>query len=378
MSNSTFINKLSSDELLKRENHREDDFRGGYFRDTTAIIHSYPFRRLKHKTQVFFSPKNDHICTRIEHVMHVASVASAICKGLGLDSDLAWAIGLGHDLGHTPFGHVGEKIINNIRKDSGGFLHELYSLRVVDYLVQYGKGLNLTYAVRDGIVSHCGEKFEQSLSPDFRVKNLKLLKARTHMPSTWEGAVVRMADKISYLGRDIEDAIQLRIIKESEIPQEGSRVVGTTNSEIINTLVDDIIKTSLETGKIAFSDRIYEALLILRDFNYKNIYYSPILAGHVKYFERIIKLLFNYLDEIFKNYGHELPSYAQENNLLAVRFSDYLGKMTNFYTNVDGGFENLVTDYIAGMTDDYAIECVSQIMMPDRLENQFKQFLMVN
>ncbi len=375
---SSFINKLKSEELLQREDHREDDFRGGYFRDTTAIIHSYPFRRLKHKTQVFFSPKNDHICTRIEHVLHVASVASAICKGLNLDSDLAWAIGLGHDLGHTPFGHVGEKIINNIRKDSGGFIHELYSLRVVDYLVQYGKGLNLTYAVRDGIVSHCGEKFEQSLSPDFKIKNLKLLKARTHLPSTWEGAVVRMADKISYLGRDIEDAIQLRIIKESEIPQKGSRVVGTTNSKIINTLVDDIIKTSLETGKIAFSDRVYEALLILRDFNYTNIYYSPILAGHVKYFERIIKLLFNYLDEIFNTYGHELSAYAQENNLLAVRFSDYLGKMTNFYTNVDGGFENLVTDYIAGMTDDYAIECVSQIMLPEQMENQFKQFLMVN
>ena len=378
MPNSKFINKLSSEELLKREEHREDDFRGGYFRDTTAIIHSYPFRRLKHKTQVFFSPKNDHICTRIEHVMHVASVASAICKGLELDSDLAWAIGLGHDLGHTPFGHVGEKIINNIRKDSGGFIHELYSLRVVDYLVQYGKGLNLTYAVRDGIVSHCGEKFEQSLSPDFQVKNLKLLKARTHLPSTWEGAVVRMADKISYLGRDIEDAIQLRIIKESEIPQAGSRVVGTTNSNIINTLVDDIIKTSLKTGTIAFSDRIYDALLILRDFNYKNIYYSPVLAGHVKYFERIIKLLFNYLDGIFKTYGHELAAYAQENNLLAVRFSDYLGKMTKFYTNVDGGFKNLVTDYIAGMTDDYAIECVSQIMLPEQIENQFKQFLMVN
>lgn len=378
MVTNNFKNLLSSEELLKRVNHREDDFRGGYFRDTTAIIHSYPFRRLKHKTQVFFSPKNDHICTRIEHVMHVASVASAICKGLDLDSDLAWAIGLGHDLGHTPFGHVGEKIIDDIRKDSGGFIHELYSLRVVDYLVQYGKGLNLTYAVRDGIVSHCGEKFEQSLIPDFKVKNLEELTARNHYPSTWEGTVVRMADKISYLGRDIEDALQLRIIKVEDIPLSGSKIVGTTNSQIINTLVDDIIKTSINTGKIGFSDRIYEALLVLRDFNYKNIYFSPILSGHNKYFERILKLLFGYLNEIFDSYGHDHEAYVKENNLLAVRFSDYLGKMTNFYTNVDGGFNNLVTDYIAGMTDDYAIECVSQIMMPDRLENQFKQFLMVN
>ncbi len=378
MVRNSFENLLSSGELLKRINHREDDFRGGYFRDTTAIIHSYPFRRLKHKTQVFFSPKNDHICTRIEHVMHVASVASAICKGLDLDSDLAWAIGLGHDLGHTPFGHVGEKIIDDIRKESGGFIHELYSLRVVDYLVQYGKGINLTYAVRDGIVSHCGEKFEQSLIPDFKVKNLEELTARNHYPSTWEGTVVRMADKISYLGRDIEDALQLRIIKVEDIPLAGSKIIGITNSQIINTLVDDIIKTSINTGKIGFSDRIYEALLVLRDFNYKNIYFSPILSGHNKYFERILKLLFGYLNEIFDSYGHDHEAYSKENNLLAVRFSDYLGKMTNFYTNVDGGFNNLVTDYIAGMTDDYAIECVSQIMMPDRLENQFKQFLMVN
>jgi dGTPase len=248
----------------------------------------------------------------------------------------------------------------------------------VDHLIQYGKGLNLTYAVRDGIVSHCGEKFEQSITPDFRVKNLELLKARTHYPATWEGAVVRMADKIAYLGRDIEDAIQLRIIKEDEIPDAGSKVIGTTNSKIISTLVDDIIKTSIKTGEIGFSNEVYEALLVLRDFNYKNIYYNPILSGHIKYFERILKLLFDYLNEIFDSYGHEKEAYKKENNLLAVRFSDYLGKMTDFYTSVDSGFDNIVTDYIAGMTDDYAIECVSQIMMPDQMENQFKQFLMVN
>ncbi len=378
METNKFINRLNSDDLYKRRTHREEDFRGSYFRDTTAIIHSYPFRRLKHKTQVFFSPKNDHICTRIEHVMHVASIASAICKGLDLDSDLAWAIGLGHDLGHTPFGHAGEKIIDGIRKKSGGFIHELYSLRVVDYLIQYGKGLNLTYAVRDGIASHCGEKFEQSIYPDFSIKNLESLKTRDHYPSTWEGAVVRMADKIAYLGRDIEDAIQLRIIKEEEIPEAGSRVVGTTNSKIISTLVDDIIKTSGITGEIGFSDEVYEALLVLRDFNYKNIYYNPILVGHNKYFKRILKLLFDYLNEIFEIYGQDLEAYNKENNLLAVRFSDYLGKMADFYTSVDGGFNNLVTDYIVGMTDDYAIECVSQIMMPDQMEAQFKQFLMVN
>ena len=148
------------DALLKsRKRRRDEDVRGPYYRDTTAIIHSSPFRRLKHKTQVFFAPSNDHICTRMEHVLHVASIASAICRPLGLDSELAWAIGMGHDLGHTPFGHVGERIISKMSEERGlgKFEHEVNSLRVVDFLADNGKGLNLTYAVRDGIVCHNGE-----------------------------------------------------------------------------------------------------------------------------------------------------------------------------------------------------------------------------
>ncbi len=147
-------NRISSDLLEKRKRERQEDIRGSYFRDTTAIIHSSAFRRLKHKTQVFYAPSNDHICTRMEHVLHVASIASTICRPLGLDSELAWAIGMGHDLGHTPFGHTGEKIISEFCLERGllPFEHEVNSLRVVDFLVNSGKGLNLTYAVRDGIV----------------------------------------------------------------------------------------------------------------------------------------------------------------------------------------------------------------------------------
>ncbi|HDQ14725.1 MAG TPA: HD domain-containing protein, partial [Sediminispirochaeta sp.] len=219
-----FVNQLPKEVLLQRRYPRQGDERGDYFRDTTAIIHSYPFRRLKHKTQVFFSPKNDHICTRIEHVMHVASVAAAICRGLDLDADLAWAIGLGHDLGHTPFGHVGEEIMNDLKRDFGGFIHELYSLRVVDHLVNYGRGMNLTYAVRDGIVNHCGEKFEQFIRPDFQEKDLGAIEARDRYPSTWEGTVVRVSDKIAYLGRDLEDAQQLKIIEKADIPEEVARI----------------------------------------------------------------------------------------------------------------------------------------------------------
>ena len=164
-----FMEKLYNDidlELLvKRKNERKEDFRGAFYRDTTAIIHSSPFRRLKHKTQVFFAPSNDHICTRMEHVLHVSSIASTICRPLGLDTELAWAIGMGHDLGHTPFGHVGEVIMDKIcvSKGLGNFEHEVNSLRVVDKLSDNGKGLNLTYAVKDGIVSHCGEHFVQRI-----------------------------------------------------------------------------------------------------------------------------------------------------------------------------------------------------------------------
>ncbi len=373
-----FENKLSREVLRRRLHPRKEDERGHFFRDTTAIIHSYPFRRLKHKTQVFFSPKNDHICTRIEHVMHVASVAAAICRGLDLDTDLAWAIGLGHDLGHTPFGHVGETVMNNLKSERGGFIHELYSLRVVDYLANYGKGMNLTYAVRDGIVNHCGEKFEQSIQPDFEEKELQAIDARDRYPSTWEGAVVRMADKIAYLGRDVEDAVQLKIIQKKDIPAEVVHILGSSNSEIISTLVADVIQYSKEIGSIGFSDQIYHAMKVLKEFNYKSIYLNPLLANYHRYFERILRTLYNYLQEIFYLYGFDVQDYQKEQNLMAVRYADYVKKMKEFYEEVDQSFEDMPFDYLAGMTDDYAMECASEIMIPKKMEHQFDQFLMGN
>jgi len=373
-----FVNRLSDEQMLKRRTPRAEDARGQYFRDTTAIIHSYPFRRLKHKTQVFFSPRNDHICTRIEHVMHVASVAAAICRGLDLNPDLAWAIGLGHDLGHTPFGHVGEEIINDLKKSQGGFIHELYSLRVVDHLVNYGKGLNLTYAVRDGIVNHCGEKFEQHISPDFVEKDLTSITARDSYPSTWEGAVVRMADKIAYLGRDVEDAVQLKIIEKESIPAEISDVLGISNSEIINTLVTDVIVSSKELGAIGFSDRIYQAMRALKDFNYRNIYLNPLLANYHRYFERILSTIYAYLLEIFELYRFDQKKYQGEQNLVAVRYGDYTRKMRQFYEEHDKGYEQMPFDYLAGMTDGYAMECASEIMVPRKMEHEFDSFLLGN
>lgn len=366
-----FTNPLSDEELKSRLDPRHEDLRGHYFRDTTALVHSYPFRRLKHKTQVFFAPRNDHICTRIEHVMHVATVAATICRAIGINADLAWAIGLGHDLGHTPFGHLGETIISSLMEDRGGFRHEIYSLRVVDHLTGYGRGLNLTYAVRDGILNHCGEKFEQAITPDFSFKDLSSIKTREFYPSTWEGVVVRMSDKIAYLGRDLEDAMQLGVIKPDQIPGEVRKVLGNNNSEIINILVQDIIETSLGKGIIGFSDPIYQAVLTLKEFNYKCIYTHPKLTAYHDYFERILLTLYNYLMELVGKKGRDSGEYVGEKNYLALRFGDFLKKMEDFYQTEKAREEDMVIDYLAGMTDDYAINCAKEILIPQQFTIQF-------
>lgn len=371
-----FENSIPNSELTARKAARNRDLRTSYFRDTTAIIHSYPFRRLKHKTQVFFSPHNDHICTRIEHVMHVASIAATICRALDLDADLAWAIGIGHDLGHTPFGHVGETILSSLMSGAGGFKHEIYSLRVVDYIANYGKGLNLTYAVRDGILNHCGEKFEQSIVPDPSVKDLSLITNRENYPATWEGIVVRMSDKIAYMGRDFEDALQLKLIDREDLSSDVRAVLGTSNSEIINTMVNDMIAASLETGRIGFSDEVFNAMIKLKEFNYKRIYKNPRLSSYHRYFERVLTTLHDYLRDLFDAAGDNHSVYKSENNFLAARFSDYYQKMKQFYFEVDGGTDKLVFDYVAGMTDNYALNCVNEIMIPRKFEYQFNEIFL--
>lgn len=368
-----FRNRLPKNELKKRVFSRKEDYRGHYFRDTTAIIHSLPFRRLKHKTQVFFSPKNDHICTRIEHELHVASISATISKALDLNADLAWAISLGHDLGHSPFGHVGEMIISNLFKDIYDFKHEIYSLRVVDHIINYGKGLNLTYAVRDGIINHCGEKFEQYIEPDQKIKDLNKITDRTHFPATYEGAIVRMSDKIAYLGRDLEDALKMEIIKESDIPVSIKKNIGIQNSQIINFFVSDLIKTSKKVNKIGFSDSAYELLIEFKNFNYKYIYLSKKLIEYHIYFERILKLLYDYLNEILGKYGSNYENYKKENNFIAFRFSDYLKKMEVFYKSNNEKIEMSVLDYIAGMTDDYAIECAKELILPEKFNFEFNK-----
>jgi len=284
-------NKFEDDVLRKRLNDRTEDVRGQYFRDQTAIVHSMPFRRLKHKTQVFFDPDNDHVCTRIEHVMHVATTAATICKGINEDGndlslELATAIGLGHDLGHAPFGHAGETTLSDLLRHNNKFFHEVNGLRVVDFLANNGKGLNLTYAVRDGIICHNGEEFEQHIVPRTKEINLSDIKDKKNYPMTYEACIVRMSDKIAYLGRDIEDALIANIITTEKLPEPLKEHSDNINAYVINKLVLDVIDSSLKTGKISLSDEAFELLNTMKNFNYKIIYKSKVLLDYIDYCEK--------------------------------------------------------------------------------------------
>ncbi|MBO8442857.1 MAG: HD domain-containing protein [Spirochaetes bacterium] len=370
------VDRLDHESLTRRTRERAEDIRGAYYRDTTAIIHSSPFSRLKHKTQVFFAPANDHICTRMEHVLHVASIASTICKAFGLDSELAWAIGMGHDLGHTPFGHVGERIISSLFQERGlgSFEHEVNSLRVVRHLSNHGRGLNLTYAVQDGIVSHCGEHFLQRLSPDERVKDLDAIVTRKDLvPATWEGVAVRFSDSIAYLGRDWEDARRLGLLEGCPpLPEDVAEVLGRSNSAIINNLVMDLIENSGSSG-MGFSDRMYQAILEMSSYNYRYIYRSELLEGYTRYFTRLIRLIVGYLDELMEKYGTDRKGYDEERNMLAAGFYAHLMELKDSYLEREGNLDRLVLDYVAGMSDNFALDCANEILKPEHLNDRIEQ-----
>ncbi len=371
-------NHISENLLKRRKTDKSEDVRGPYYRDTTAIIHSSPFRRLKHKTQVFFAPSNDHICTRMEHCLHVASIASTICRGLDLDTELAWAIGMGHDLGHTPFGHTGEKILSAKLEQAGlgGFEHEINSLRVVDFLAEHGKGLNLTYAVRDGIVCHNGEHLVQSILPTFEVRDLSQVKTRKGLlPATYEAAVVRFSDTIAYLGRDFEDACRLGIIEANQLPQSVSKKLGKTNAQIIDTLVVDVIEHSNEKDGICFSDEVFPAVQNMIAFNYQAIYKSPMLEGYERYFTRLFTLILDYLKFLLDSYGFEEEQYMQEKNMLAMGFFHHLKDMSNAYLKKDGSLDRLIFDYVAGMSDNFCLDCANEILKPEHLNDSIEQSL---
>lgn len=361
-------NSLPEALLKSRRTPRETDLRGDYFRDVTAIIHSTPFRRLKHKTQAFYAPQNDHICTRIEHVLHVSTIAATICRALDLDSDMAQAISLAHDLGHAPFGHEGERVLNKRTASAGGFIHELHGLRVVDVLAREGQGLNLTYAVRDGLVSHCGESFEQRLYPLHAEKDLATLVDRGHMPSTFEGCVVRVADKIAYLGRDLEDAITAKFITIGEVDPLVREALGSTNGQIIGTLVADVVAESCGKDYIGFSDLRMDIIHRLYAFNKQRIYRHPRMERYRVFCQRIIDGIFDYLLALFSAHEWDIALYQAGVIRLERQFGSFLAGMESHYRAEQATPVRIVADYVAGMTDDYAIECVKQIIIPEPVD----------
>jgi len=344
------------------------DLRMSFERDANRILYSVDFRRLRHKTQVFFDAQNDHICTRMEHVLYVSSISSTIARSLGLNQDLTHAISLGHDLGHAPFGHLGERTLHDCvqkyNKDVS-FKHELHSLRVVDRLatrVSDGstypkKGLNLTFEVRDGIVSHCGERIKEHHLTADRTKSMVDLENINYVasqPATLEACIVRIVDKISYVGRDIEDAFRVKLLDVVDIPKAIRNVIGKNNAEMINTLVLDMVNTSYQKDFIALSDEKGEALSELIKYNYKLIYGNEKIKRFGNQVENIMQGLFEYLHEQLSDREKMFLSEERVNRI----FSKYI--IENEYSEGTPK-EQMVIDFIAGMTDKFATKCFEEI-----------------
>ncbi len=348
-----------------------DDHRTDFERDYHRTLHSLPFRRLRHKTQVFFAPKNDHICTRIEHALHVATIASTICNHLNLNTTLAEAIALAHDLGHPPFGHLGEEALTSIHKQKRyklpDFMHEAQSLRVIDHFKDraHDYTLNLTYEVRDGVVCHYGEGRERSLQPN-REKNIKDTvpeHARKENPATLEGCVVRLSDRIAYLGRDYEDAVEAGILQK-RLPKDVEEHLGKTNSEIVGTLIRDVIQASNSKenpDKIQFSDRLFPSYIALLDFNIRNIYESKKLTSQRKRIRMILQDLFELFYKVTKRTRHHKEKRDNYNggNMYKVLF-EFLDDMGYPDETPDA---QIVSDFISGMTDNFALRAFQELFI---------------
>lgn len=371
---------------------RNTDIRSEFQRDYTRIIHSNAYRRLKHKTQVFFSPENDHICTRIEHVTHVESISYTIANYLGLNTELTKAISVAHDLGHSPFGHEGERILSNLsNKDLGySFWHEKNGLELVDYIElledsnKCKQNLNLTYAVRDGIISHCGEIDENCINPRDEFINLKDYKYPNQFsPYTWEGCVVKISDKIAYLGRDIEDAITLGILDEHldelySLLNYDSSDNTINNTFIINYLVSDLCENSTPKKGLCFSEEAFNLVNKIKQFNYRNIYLCDRIKPSTRFFEVVLSEIYNTLKSCFNDYSI-LSSIQTLQKFYPKLYYDFSSFLYNYYNHNDReklnlknkvifedsnkeDFYKVILYYISGMTDNYAIEIYNEII----------------
>ena len=302
---------------LHPEDCKPDDVRTAYQRDTDRIVHCKAFRRLMHKTQVFLRPEGDHYRTRMTHTLEVSHIARAIARALGYNEHLTEAIALGHDLGHTPFGHAGEKALSDALGEP--FRHNEQSLRVVDFLEHGGEGLNLTYEVRMGILGHTGE----------------------HIPETAEGRIVRKADRIAYVNHDIEDAVRAGILADSDIPGSIVKVLGENRSARINALVCDAIETSRREGTFTMSARMDKTLDDLRAFMFERVYRNPQAKGEEGKAKQMLRQLYDY----YYTHPESIPDDFQPQLSL-------------------DGMARTVCDYIAGMTDNFAVEKYEAIFIP--------------
>lgn len=393
------------DKLIHRETplyNKKGDVRTPFIRDYTRILHSMAYRRLKHKTQVFYNIDNDHICTRMEHVAHVDSVSSTIARALGLNDELTRAISIGHDLGHAPFGHYGEVILSELsRKYLGtGFWHERNGLRFVDNIELLAdrngihRNLNLTYAVRDGIISHCGEIDTNGLKPRTEYIDLEadFQSVGQYEPFTWEGCVVKISDKIAYIGRDIEDAIRLGFLGEEQIAQlrEMAHADNRTtfnNTVIMHNLIIDICENSSPDDGICMSQASYDILTQIKQFNYKYIYGNRLFASFEKYADLVIRELFRVLFERFDG-ENTWKSLQKEEYYHPVLISNFMGFLCKYCDDVDAipsehlrknarecvnrkiygslsdktVYAQAVIDYISGMTDRFAVESFNELL----------------
>lgn len=368
--------KRSTETLGRKNPISEDPFRTDFERDVHRVLHSLPFRRLKHKTQVFFSPKDDHICTRMEHSLHVASISATICKRLDLNATLAEAIALAHDLGHPPFGHLGEKALEKILDEYSKkhkiselppFKHEAQSLHVIDcFRNKLHEPLNLTCEVRDGVVCHWGEPNESFLKPQYDkdLESVDVTAARNHYPATIEGCVARIADTMSYLGRDFEDARMAKLINQEDLPANLRSILApdetkNINSQIIGTLINDLVKNSRERNYLKFSDKVFSAMKTMKDFNNDRIYQHPRLAGQERRVYLILKELFGYFLDILddSNKLSEIMTEPQSDYPCAV-FAEFLKDMR--YPSCSDKVQ-IVADFIVGMTDNFALACFEEL-----------------
>ncbi|MBW1739548.1 MAG: HD domain-containing protein [Deltaproteobacteria bacterium] len=369
-----FLSPLAahSKDAIRRfpEERIETGHRQNYAVDSDRILHSLAYTRYIDKTQVFYLVDNDHITHRVLHVQLVSKISRTIGRFLGLNEDLIEAIALGHDIGHCPFGHDGEGYLSRLCEAHGigPFQHNLQSVRFLEKIERKGRGWNLTLQVLDGIMCHDGEIHSHELSPD-RDKTFARFDEEMARkgadpslpltPMTLEGCVVRMADTISYIGRDIEDAIRLNLIERRQLPRMCVERLGDTNGTIVYTLVTDLIKSSFQRPAIAFSQAISEALKMLKEFNLNHIYLNP----KIKPDSHKIKALFELL---FERYLRDL----QQGNEDAIIFREYLDDMSEDYL-LNSKPEEIVRDFIAGMTDQYFLKQCPEELRPRRITGRF-------